>query len=666
IFDTTGQWPAYSTLIGSVFAILLGIMQCRGDNQPAARALLLHRSVRPSMIFWGKYLAGVTMFLVAIAPPFLYLMTFFLIDHQQTIAAQPSMVLPGLFGALAGFAFWPATVAVVHSDAKFIGSRLLILFVCGALIAGMVIALGETDNVLTYAALALAPLALGTMIAKQMFVFNRVKDAPQRVMLWLANAFALLMVFTFCVGLLVDGTFHGKRYDITVGPGDQPWLVEQTIGVTATKLKTAPLAEGRSVRDQLAFHKDLNNDQSFSLSNQKFSGDRQSMIRLPSFTAAGESGQQYESVFDNVAGAILVYRDQGFGPGLVRRVAPESEPMGRFIYQANFIRSIGSYSVPASYQFQNSSQPLIACSNGLFLSGQGVESVIKLIEFPVGADVGRIATLIDHENHSLKHAIRVDDDVILVSLKPLETASDQTVDSDDVAENNVAITPDSISIQRIKIPEQIRQFDSFYLSESPRGNGHFVCIGYPHTQSFQPVDVVRIELGVDGEPVSETVYRESLGLRRSDESSYAVAAIVPVGLFGIAAAVDWAFSERPDLIDNIWETIRTEPSEVFWGIVTALLGIAVAIAVSKRRGLSKHHTCWWTLAGAVFGPVGALAILSVYPRINRQTCAACGKSTRVDQPICSHCGIEENDLPRRGIEIFEGDATSRQNDLLSV
>lgn len=665
IFDSTGQWPVYATLIGGVFALLLGTLQSRGDHHPAARALLLHRAVSASTIFWGKYVAGITMFLAAITPPFLYLMGYFLVDQRQTIAAQPSMVLPGLFGALAGFAFWPVAVTVVHSDAKFIGSRLLILIGCVALLAGLVFSIGDTNNVLIWLTWALIPLVVATVLAREMFVLGRVKEAPQRTMLWLANAFTLVLLFTFGVGSLMETPYRGKRYSVTVGPGAQPWLVEQSFGVRPTQLKMAPLSQQRSVRELVEFHKNFNQGEHFQIDKPTNSTVIQSMIQLPGFNDLGPSEQQHEVIFDNVVGEILVYRDQGLGRELIRQISPDSAPMGRFIAQANVMQSIADRGVLMTYQSPNGAQPLIVCSNGLFLVDDVVESVTPLLEFPFGSKIGRVVSFFDEDTHSFSYAIRVDDDAILLSLKPAEKkpAENEPLEN---SERRAAITADSIFLERVRIPESLRPFDSFSLARSTKGQGRFVGIGHPTDRSQNSVDVLRVEFDADGEAIDTTVYRERLGFDHLHGDLPSVAAIVPAGLFAIATVFDWATSERPDLLGRMWNAARTEPSHLAWGIFTALLGLAVAIAVARRRGLSSRQIGWWSLAGVLLGPVGALAILTVYPPINRHACSACGKMTRVDDSNCVHCGIEESELPRRGIEIFEGDQNSRRDVLVNV
>lgn len=642
IFDSQNQWPTYAALIGSVFALGLGTLQCLSDKSPAARALLMHRNTSAANIFWGKFLAGVLMFLGAMVPPLLWLMVYFAIDDRQTMAAHPSTVLPGLLGALAGFMMWPVAALLVHGEAKFFGSRFFPLVAYGSVLIVIVTSLDRAGSLIIFCLLAVLLLAVITFIARQYFINSQSENTAPRLALWIVNAFALILMAVVGAGILgqqMERPYSEKRYDVSFGPNAEPWLMEQSTGDAEPQIKMARLSTEGSVRESVTEHDDWTPNEYFRVVTRESSDATDPMIPLRGFSEGESANIMFESVFDNIAEEILVYRNRGHGHHLVRTLKSDSIRFGRYVGQTDLLHWTNRHQRQLIKSKTDGVYNALACDHGLFLFDDQVESVIPLLEFPPESSVGRIMASVHGEQvlSRSNQSIRVNDEVVLVTIHDAE--NQQT---------------DYVHTERIQIPTELRQFDSIDVTRSPDADDEFIGLGYENFGTLQLVDIVQLRFGRDGDVLERTMYREMVGTEIDETSVFSVTAFVPVGVFAIAAAVDSVTSKKPLLAARMWKALLDQSVHWIWLIITAVLGIVVAFLVAMRRELSARTTIGWCLAGALFGPFGALAILSVYPRINRQPCAACGKLTRVDKSVCQHCGIEESELPRRGIEIFDG------------
>jgi len=372
--------------------------------------------------------------------------------------------------------------------------------------------------------------------------------------------------------------------------------------------------------------------------------DRRAMIPLSQFDEWEPVKARVDLVFDNIKGEILVYRNEGSGPRLDRTRRPETGQFGRFVDHEHFrhthstsVDELHSQSFVTAY-----TRGVLVCEDGLYLIDDRDEVVTLLASFEDGTSVGRLLDMTGGQDQALAQSVRLDEEVLMINVESQGPVA--------------SIDQDSITVTRVRYPAALREFKSFLMTRSPKADDEFIAIADLQSNPFGLTDVPVFRFAMDGVVREKTVYREFVGMEPEAGSSPSVAAFVPPVCFGFAIAVDALFfSSERTLARQILAAVRTRPTHLVWAILHALLGICVAFFAARHREIGIRRMVWWCIAGGLFGPVGALAILSVYPRINRQPCAACGKNTRVDQAVCNHCGIEEGELPRRGIEIFDGE-----------
>ncbi len=648
IFDESNELPTYASLVAGVFAFVLGILQFRGDSVPAARALLLHRCIQPAGVYWGKLIAGVTIFLTAMLPAFGFLMLRFWIDDRETIAARPGVVLPSVICALVAFSLWAAAAFVVHNRARFIGSRLLPVICMAIGLAGLSIASRISNNLLSWPLLFIVPcLAMG-YLSKSAFVNNRISDGGPRVALWMVNTVPLLLGFISAAGVFFNSGYSGHRYHVTFGNDTAPWLVEQTIGVGRHRIRTAPMSTEGSVRDRLQSQEGVRVDEYFHVVNWGNRSTEQPMVHLTRFTGPEPESETFEVIFDNREEEILVYRNQGFGNRLLRTVGSDSLPMGRIV-SFEMLADPGHthvpvrfYASPATSQTHDAAT-LIACENGLFVLDPECRSVEMLTEFTAGTDIGRLMPSVSNRSDSVNYVIRAGDECFLIS----SLFADGKFDFG------------SIESRGVQIPGPLREFDSFYLTRSQDRDGEFVAIGHATENALKETDVLWLQFADDGTTSETVVYREIIGTDLGSTLALSPASIVPAGVFAVIGISDAVFSKKPRFISQTIEIVRAEPTHLAWAFAYSTAGVLFALAVARRRRIPRGTKGWWCLGGALFGPCSALAMLSVYPRISRHRCANCGKATSVKESRCQCCGADDDERSNLGIEIMD-DRPSRE------
>jgi len=116
----------FVSLFAALFGALLGFLQLYPESQGDKRSLLLHRPLSRSHIFFGKVIAGVGLYLLALGLP---------LACEVGLAAAPGfisqpfswrMVLPWLADSLTGFVYYFAGMLMAQRPARWYGSRCLV------------------------------------------------------------------------------------------------------------------------------------------------------------------------------------------------------------------------------------------------------------------------------------------------------------------------------------------------------------------------------------------------------------------------------------------------------------------------------------------------------------------------------------------------------------
>lgn len=137
--------PALIPSCSGLFAVLLAAMQGFFDFSDRQRGFLFHRSLSHARIMYGKVLAALIVYLIAVALPLGCMAVYFARMGPEYLPVHPIQVLPILAVCLAGFAMHPATLFTIEREAKWLGTRLLPLPLAIAGVFFMAVAIASRD-----------------------------------------------------------------------------------------------------------------------------------------------------------------------------------------------------------------------------------------------------------------------------------------------------------------------------------------------------------------------------------------------------------------------------------------------------------------------------------------------------------------------------------------
>ncbi|MDR3402089.1 MAG: hypothetical protein P4L99_06280 [Chthoniobacter sp.] len=101
------------TTFGSALAgLALGLLQVLPELKRDRWAALLHRPLPRGQIFWGKALAGLVLYFIAVGVPFLFSVWHVATPGNLNAPFVPAMIRPGLADVIGGLAFYFAGLAV--------------------------------------------------------------------------------------------------------------------------------------------------------------------------------------------------------------------------------------------------------------------------------------------------------------------------------------------------------------------------------------------------------------------------------------------------------------------------------------------------------------------------------------------------------------------------
>ena len=88
-------------------------------------------------------------------------------------------------------------------------------------------------------------------------------------------------------------------------------------------------------------------------------------------------------------------------------------------------------------------------------------------------------------------------------------------------------------------------------------------------------------------------------------------------------------------------------------LVGAVCWASVVFGIARRYAFTRHQAWWWAIGGFFFGPAGLLTLLALREWPARVACAACGRKRLVDRWQCEHCGADFPPPAPTGTEIFD-------------
>jgi len=655
VFDGHNSLLTLFAMVAPTLAFVLGLLQSWGDQQPAAKALLLHRGITASAAFGGKVLAGVLLYVAAVGTPLLLMALFLALRSLATKAAAPSDLLPAAFVSLCGFCCWPAAFLLMERPAKYIGSRLLppvaaaiALFACSTLY-------GE----LLWLACAIGLVSVFGFLLAAWSIFvspRRQAEGFARGALAVIVTLALLSGWMF-VGGWVDNSYRQRAYSrsqvahrswaLEFGPEGGAWLTQQQYqwGMQDTKpIQTAVLKQGQSARARLEPTPEAWNAIT-KYDVAPYDGQHLVMhggVRFHTIHSAQvRLGDDYANrywVFDSANDQILVYRQSMMmnRPLLESRIHPPTETGsfgGLFRFNRNhwnsdliMISTTGVFAIPVSgdppdvlYAADNH-QPILTSysANVPYASANG--------EKPENIDL----------------ALRLADRIILMDSggKPVST----------VAKEDLLLT-------KVRLPNEMASAKILSIARHPDQDNHFLGLAVAGRTREREIEWMHFD--ASGKILGQETFAEDMR-PVSVYDGEVMTLFIPPGPLALGMLVASSQEDSRTALHSFLSDAADEPGRlgaiIAGFFVSPALGLIIGWWTVRRRGLAAGAARLWMGWSFLFGPPGALAVLAIFPRVHFEKCISCQQSTRADSLHCSHCQRPLDELDRTGFEIFESEA----------
>lgn len=108
---------------GPLIGIALGFLQIIPEQLRDRWAFLIHRPVPAVTIFFGKALAGMTLYLLATVPPYLYLSWWASLPGHVAGPFHPGLMLSGALNLSGGLVFYIAAIVTAMRPARWFGTK---------------------------------------------------------------------------------------------------------------------------------------------------------------------------------------------------------------------------------------------------------------------------------------------------------------------------------------------------------------------------------------------------------------------------------------------------------------------------------------------------------------------------------------------------------------
>jgi hypothetical protein len=654
-FVATGPTTSFFTLTSAIVALLIGGAAVHRENRGDMRALLVHRPVDSSTLFWGKVIASALWYVVAVGIPFAIFTAIRLHRRGLDSPFVPAMLLPDVADALAALMYVPVGMLVMLRRARWFGSRLAPLG-AGVAISGNVIAAFTFPTALGCIAIGLTLLV---MAARSTFIaggYYTSQATPSRVVNGVVIALGIVMFGAVLVAIIDTygelETLHGEGYRRTelVVASDASLVrvtrdyhelsarsivvsVRDTSGnIISQPSDTAPrLANGHHVSDGVFSTANIPLNPSADYETTGRHGYRGTEDFYIPFSSGLRFGQTFWYYLRG-AHVLDVYASRRGHSVHVGWLGPDGFLAGDTMPTHRFIGELRPY---AEYSHQ---QPLIAFPDAVYRIDFRNRAIHRVFTPPIG-------------------------EVVLGAA----SSGDSTAD---------AKYPPRAQFDAIATTKHvyIQAFDGAPKLVLPRD---------PMAAKFGSLQVIRPSLAADSStfvwyrPSYGTLTRTAIDTARDQIAKFAtdgrqmahaslVADITPVSrrTQWIQIGAEGFAQGLPGHAFETWQSDRDElpryrarGAAAVAGWIAALVGsllAAILIAIIARRyAFESRRQLGWIVAGALLGPLGVLLLLSLPEWPARVACPSCHDKRIVTRDHCEHCDAPFASPPMDGTEIFE-------------
>jgi hypothetical protein len=645
MFDLTDSYFFCLTAVG--FGAALGFVQIFFEAQGDKRSLLVHRPLSPSRIFLAKALAGVSLYLLALGVPFLWLESWLATPGNIPAPYHWRTSLPWLADILSGLVYYFAGMLTAQRAARWAGSRCLGLaaaFCCSYLVWTLpefrqaLVAIGSIGSFVALA--AWGSFSAGGEYAPQ----PRVAKAA--------------LAITFLAGLLILSVF-GKQM---IGDGFDSGIYRESMIDRQGRVLSGLFQEGVGA---IGPWTDESGQQPPDLEGQPVDSRTSALygaMETPLDWSYRNNGRFYVRCSnDSKPGQEVWYYDQAR-----RRL---------FGYDKVFHHSLGSFGpdgfCPAGQQpgerfrgelryrsnrWSTRHTEYLTFSDGVYMVDFARRKIRSFFTPAPGetvtfadwwnAELDRKRRLVGVGTDKSFHLLR-DEDAPVVSVPRVYRERPGGIVYVGLLENPERYLVWYQSWKSLLEPEELRITPTYLLEYDATSHALIHCRTLPPP----PLQVASYAEALFGllTPMSEAV------------------ALVGASTYLRAEARSKGSTQKPVLLSYLENTrhfipgtsrYKSTPSGLIPAYLAFILSAAAACGfgcslAAKRYALGRARTVGWALCGVLFGWVGLVLMLVLQEWPARIACPKCRKFRVVTRDTCEHCGALHTLPGPDGTEVFE-------------
>jgi hypothetical protein len=651
------EFLQFLSFVAAVSGATLGFLQIFFESQGDRRAFLLHRPISRSLIFLGKAIAGVGLYLLALGIPFACAVGWAAIPGHVAAPFCWAMTLPWLADILTGVVYYFAGMLAGQREARWYGSRCLGL-AAACLCSFFVWALPEFWQavlaILIMGGLA-AVAAWGSFLAGGAYTPQPRLAKTALAVTFLAGLLFLSVTVKLVVGAFLDSDIK-ERY--TLDRGGRLLMVHSERGKSPSVVdlegREPQQLEGKGLdhRDILHAIKEMEAPVSGNVW-PTFHGYRNpGRFSVPYQNDSSLDGERWFYVPD--LGRLLGYDRQSkrligsFGPDGF--VPADQQPRQRFEGElCNYFTYFFEVGPVAYLHFPDAvytvdlEQRTIRI---LFTPGKG-QTVLWAIQWkdkkrklsPAIVGTNKSVHIVDETCSVIFAAPLVHDqeNYGLVRVGRLENPERFVI----WYEPSWRLGTEAVKI----LPSYLVECDAAGRETARRTVPHRPLIESPLTQALfglvTPPAEAAVFVGATQDFVSEAKLNTGLEVR-----PLAFIFLEITQYFIPGAGLDKTVAKGP---------LLTYRALILLSAVAAAL---FCFLLARRNSFSRGRCIGWAMCGFVFGPTGLLLMLALQEWPARIACPNCRKPRVVTRDTCEHCGAAHATPAPDGTEIFEKTAAT--------
>lgn len=637
--EISGGTPSLFTLTSGVAALLIGWSQIRRENRGDAWALLVHRPVRRSTIFWSKVIAGGVIYLLAAGIPMLLTAAWQAAPGNRPIPFDARLMLPNVADLMCGLVYYAAAVLSTMREARWYASRALPI---GAAMVCSTFVIVTPSFAVALLVSAAGILVVGTA-ARATFIaggFYTPQAVPARVLLGVSVSLGLFIAGSIAIGLLTAFLVVGQPRPLAMSRG----TVASDGSIVRVVSSFSPFGNhSEQVTDLSGRPLQVTTSNVFATPDVTLD----SPVRRPGYRSsatvfvpvASSPGQENSTswyylrrehlieIYDNLTSRPIGWMGpRGYSPST-------SPPMDRFVGGVRPLYAFGY------------GQSLIAFPRAVYRLDRDRRAIQRIFTPAAGEEVVGAAEAGAGAENGLVRPEWVSPSARFVAIVTTHRMHVQAADG----ATELDVPPDPLAAGY----GTVRVLRAVTAPAKP------IFLWYSANNGTLP-DAVR-----DTAKDQITKY-DSTGVVLAHVAVRAFSTLGPPARTQWAVIVTRHFLEP--IIAPVWTSIRTSS----WGDssvsgnghaatvavwISNLLGAVVfaiiAFVVARRYAFPSSRQWWWTVIAFLGGALGLLLMLSLIEWPARVPCPSCGRERVVTREWCEHCGAPFPAPARDGTEIFE-------------